>query len=168
MNHVSRFLQMWITTSYWIETSPPRFIRRGRALSRKKDLDDDGPSDFEEIASDVEQTDDLRAWLSTRSFTTARLVPGESLVRKFLPPGTINDLYEHYRATQSMLGGPTVSQHICKLVTFGNHPTGFVSVSHQHQCQGMEHFSESTSGVGRTFLVLGRKAYSLLAKFARS
>ncbi|CAL1146198.1 unnamed protein product [Cladocopium goreaui] len=36
------------------ETLPDQFIRRGRASVRKKDLDDDNASDFEEIASDVE------------------------------------------------------------------------------------------------------------------
>ena len=80
---------------------------------REKDLDDDGNSDFEEIASDIENTSELKEWLSTQSFTTGRLLPQESLVKKFLPPGTIMDLFEHYKATQSLLGGPSVSQHAC-------------------------------------------------------
>lgn len=87
----------------------PRFIRRGRAARRKIDLDDPDPSDFEEIASDVDNVDELREWLSLQSFSTRGLVPHESLVQKFLPPGTIADLYEHYRATQTMLGCHCVS-----------------------------------------------------------
>ncbi|CAK9010863.1 unnamed protein product [Durusdinium trenchii] len=39
------------------ETLPDQFIRRGRAARRKPDLDDDGPSDFEELDSEVEMED---------------------------------------------------------------------------------------------------------------
>ncbi len=92
----------------------PRFIRRGRASHRKKDLDDSDDSDYEELASDIEE-DELREWLSNVNFKTCGLVPGESLVRKFLPPGTIADLYHHYTATQTLLGGYTVSSFDCQV-----------------------------------------------------
>ena len=85
-----------------------RFIRRGRASVRKMDLDDDNASDFEEIASEVEEGE-LKEWLSSTQFKTKGLIPGETLIRKFLPPGTIADLYEHYKATQELLGGYAVS-----------------------------------------------------------
>ena len=91
-----------------------RFIRRGRASVRKKDLDDDNPSDFEEIASEVEE-DELREWLSSAHIKTKGLIPGETLIRKFLPPGTITDLYEHYKATQELLGGYAVS-YFCSIL----------------------------------------------------
>ena len=86
-----------------------RFVRRGRAARKKADLDDPEASDYEEVASDVENIDELREWLSLQSFSNRGLVPHEKLVRKFLPPGTVHDLYEHYRATQSMLGCHCVS-----------------------------------------------------------
>ena len=88
---------------------PPRFVRRGRASQRKADLDDPNGSDFEEMASDVDNVDELRDWLSLQSFSTRGLVPHENLVRKYLPPGTVADLYEHYKSTQAMLGCHSVS-----------------------------------------------------------
>lgn len=88
----------------------PRFVRRGRASHRKKDLDDDAPSDWEEVASDVEANkEELREWLSTQSCKT-RLLPHNQLVRKYLPPGTVMDLYEHYKSTQALLGCQAVSR----------------------------------------------------------
>ena len=72
-------------------------------------MDDPEASDYEEIASDIENVDELRDWLSLQSFSTRGLVPHETLVKKFLPPGTINDLYEHYKATQSLMGCHSVS-----------------------------------------------------------
>ena len=88
-------------------------MRRGRAARRKPDLDDPGRSDFEEVASDIEDVGDLREWLSVQGCNQAQLVPGESLVRKFLPPGNVMELYEHYRASQALLGGLSVSQLGC-------------------------------------------------------
>lgn len=82
-------------------------MRRGRAATRKVDLDDDGPSDFEEIESDVE-TSELGEWLSHQNFSTRQLIPRESMVQKFMPPGTLRDLWEHYRSTQSLLGSISV------------------------------------------------------------
>lgn len=87
----------------------PRFIRRGRASRRKSDMDSDGDSNFEEVASDLENEDELREWLSSTQLKTQGLIPGEVLIRKYLPPGTVADLYNHYKATQLMLGGCAVS-----------------------------------------------------------
>lgn len=85
-----------------------RFIRRGRASRPKKHLDDDlGDSDFEELDSDVE-LDELRDWMSTTASQNP-LLPHQVLVRKYLPPGTVADLFEHYKATQMMLGAACVS-----------------------------------------------------------
>ena len=88
-----------------------RFIRRGRAARRKTDLDAGETSDFEEIGSgsDLENEEELREWLSTVNLKTKGLIPGEILVRKYMPPGTVMDLYEHYKATQSLLGGHCIS-----------------------------------------------------------
>ena len=86
----------------------PRFVRRGRASHRKRDLGDNDPSDWEEVASDVENKEELREWLATESCKTT-LLPHNQLVRKWLPPGTVMDLYEHYKSTQAMLGSHAVS-----------------------------------------------------------
>lgn len=100
-----------------------RFIRRGRAARRKPDLDDDGPSDFEELDSEVEM-EDLKQWLSTQGCNRLGLVPGEALVRKFLPPGNLMELFEHYKSTQSLLGGHCVGSlgrpaHACLTIFWG-------------------------------------------------
>ena len=85
-----------------------RFVRRGRASHRKKDLDDEMPSDWEELVSDVENKDELREWLTTQNCKTT-LLPHNQLVRKYLAPGTVMDLYERYKSTQAMLGSHCVS-----------------------------------------------------------
>ena len=95
------------TNSYIIYSC--RFIRRGRASQKKKsDLDSDGDSGSEEVASDVENVEEMREWLSTTS-AKSTLLPNQVLVRKFLPPGNVMELFEEYKATQQMLGGKPVS-----------------------------------------------------------
>eukprot|EP00438_Fugacium_kawagutii_P005032 Skav221086 [mRNA] locus=scaffold1024:4510:7362:+ [translate_table: standard] len=86
-----------------------QFVRRGRASKRKQDLDDNSPSDWEEIGSDLENSEELREWLTTQNCKTT-LLPHNQLVRKYLPPGTVMDLYEHYKSTQAMLGCHCVSR----------------------------------------------------------
>ena len=84
-----------------------RFIRRGRASkpATSCDLDDDHPRDEEEISSDVDNADELGEWLSTKpTGHLTHILPHQSLIRKYLPPGTVADLYEHYKSTQQMLG----------------------------------------------------------------
>lgn len=85
-----------------------RFIRRGRAARPKRDLDSDADSDWEQVASDVENTDELREWLS-REAAKSPFLPNQEVVRKFLPPGNVMSLFEEYKATQQMLGGQHVS-----------------------------------------------------------
>ena len=86
-----------------------RFFRRGRASKPKPDLDDEAPSDFEEMDSDVENVDELRGWLSTQGCKTLNLLPKEPLIRKYLPPGNVMELFEHYKSTQKLLGGHCVA-----------------------------------------------------------
>ena len=83
-------------------------MRRGRAARRKQDLDNSSDSDFEEVDSEVGNTEELEEWLS-HSASKSLLLPGQSLVQKFLPPGTVADLFEHYKATQQLAGAPFVS-----------------------------------------------------------
>lgn len=116
------FWKLWIYGSFYInipkvnifqtiipENPRLRFVHRGRASRPKPVLDDDAPSDFEELASDLENEEELKGWLSSVHLKSRGLIPGETLVRKLLPPWTVMDLYEHYKATQSLLGGHCVS-----------------------------------------------------------
>lgn len=92
-----------------------RFIRRGKAqtFKKKSDLDSDGESDADEIASDMDNVEEMRTWLSTTS-AKSQFIPNQELVRKYLPPGNVMELYEEYKATQQMLGG----HHVSYLVTY--------------------------------------------------
>lgn len=85
-----------------------RFIRRGRASRRKRDIDSDAPSDWEEVGSDVENTDELGEWMCQQA-AQHPFLPKQMVVRKYLPPGTVMSLYEEYKATQQMLGAQYVS-----------------------------------------------------------
>ena len=69
-------------------------------------MDDDAQDgEFEEINSDIENTDELQEWLSTKpTGHMTHILPQQTLIRKYLPPGTVSDLYEHYKSTQQMLG----------------------------------------------------------------
>ena len=98
-----RFLRCFRGSKPSIKIFHLRFVRRGRASHRKKDLDDDLPSDWEELESDVENKEELREWLTTQNCKST-LLPHNQLVRKYLPPGTVMDLFEHYKSTQTMLG----------------------------------------------------------------
>ena len=95
-----------------------RFIRRGRASRGRATLDlddDDRASDFEELNSDVE-VDDLREWLETKpSGHTSQILPGQVMVKKYLPPGNVAELYEYYKSSQKLAG-----QHAVSYTTF-NH-----------------------------------------------
>ena len=73
-------------------------------------MDDAGQSDYEELASDVDNVDELREWLSTQGCKTAGLSPNESLICKYLPPGNVMELFEHYKSTQKLLGAHSVSK----------------------------------------------------------
>lgn len=113
------FAFIWLTWEYqntspvWYHFFPQspfqRFVRRGRATKRKPDLDDSDDSNFEEIDSDLENNEELSEWLGSVHLKTKGLLPGETHVRKFLPPGTVMDLYEHYSAAQTLQGGNCVS-----------------------------------------------------------
>lgn len=95
-------------SSFPLLTQSLRFFRRGRASKPKPDLDDEAQSDFEELDSDVENVDELRGWLPTQGCKTLNLLPKESLIRKYLPPGNVMELFEHYKSTQKLLGGHCV------------------------------------------------------------
>ena len=88
----------------WETSNPFRFVRRGRAAKR------DDP-DFD-IVSDVDDAE-LVTWLEKPGLGTAlQLIqqPGdEKKMAKYLPPGTVSDLFHHYEAARQLIGAKSVS-----------------------------------------------------------
>ena len=91
------------------ETLPDRFVRRGRAASR----DDE---DFD-VASDCD-LEDLKDWMDRPGQGAAWQCLNSSgkKICKYLPPGTVADLYEHYQATRHLFGAAVVSHPCCKRI----------------------------------------------------
>ena len=90
---------------FYGETSNPfRFVRRGRA-AKKDDADFD-------IVSDVDDAE-LVTWLEKPGLGTAlQLIqqPGDDKkMAKYLPPGSISDLFHHYQAARTLTGAKSVS-----------------------------------------------------------
>ena len=81
----------------------PRFIRRGRSSGQAdSDLDIEFNSDEEE--------DVMRDWLDAPGKGPIwDMVASEKKVAKYLDPGTVSDLYQHYVATRQMWGAAAVS-----------------------------------------------------------
>lgn len=95
----------WLAIQYSqiAETLPDRFIRRGRA-QKADDLDFD-------MASDVED-EELSTWLEKPSLSTALQLLNSSdgkKMTKFLPPGSLAELFEQYRSTRTLLQADSVS-----------------------------------------------------------
>lgn len=83
-------------------TNSSRFVRRGRAAKR-----DDKDFDLESDCEDSE----LITWLEKPALSTALqlLQPNDSKkMTKYLPPGTVMDLFHQYAATRDLLGAPRV------------------------------------------------------------
>ena len=83
-----------------------RFVRRG------------GPSDSDfEIDSDCE-VEEIRDFLDApgKGAMWDLLQPGEKKLTKYLDPGTIADLFQHYVATRQMLGAEAVSYLVWKML----------------------------------------------------
>ena len=96
-------LDLWGTMMFLLVTSPCRFVRRGRAAKGDdKDFD---------LASDVEDAE-LITWLEKPGLSTAlQLIQSKDSKKmtKYLPPGTVNDLFTQYSATRQLLHAPAVS-----------------------------------------------------------
>lgn len=76
-----------------------RFIRRGRA-ARGDD------ADFDVSASDIDDGE-LTTWLEKPGKSMALQIlqsQDQKKLTKFLPPGTLIELYQHYTATRQLLG----------------------------------------------------------------
>ncbi|CAJ1450988.1 unnamed protein product, partial [Effrenium voratum] len=91
------------------EALPDRFIKRGQ--DRIRDLDSDSEPDQDGAFNSEDEDNELKAWLDKPSsglvFNT--VVNKEHLVRRYLPPGNLAELFEHYQALQSLLGARSVS-----------------------------------------------------------
>ena len=91
---------------FWNDCSlnpPDRFVRRGRAAK----ADD---NDFD-ICSDVEDGE-LISWLEKPGRSMAWQViqaKDDKKLTKYLPPGNLTELYQHYVATRQLLGASVSS-----------------------------------------------------------
>lgn len=82
---------------------PCRFIRRGRAATAEDPTFD--------LASDVED-EELASWLDKPGSSMAwQLLQGKDTKQmcKFLPPGNVQELYQHYVASRQIMGSSMVS-----------------------------------------------------------
>lgn len=86
---------------------PFRFLRRGRAASA------DDPS-FD-VSGDEGDVEDLRDWLddASKGPVWEAFQPGSKKITKFLPPGTVMDLFTEYQATRQLFGDTSVSSLGC-------------------------------------------------------
>ncbi len=90
------------------ETLPDNFVRKGHAAKRC-DLDSDAEEDGMAVTSDLEEDDEsLLTWLEgpgttvawSSLMTTQGLVRPDVLVRRWLPPGNLMELYQHFASVQ--------------------------------------------------------------------
>ena len=83
-----------------------RFVRRGRAdlrrRGRQEETEDELSDRDQEISSDIENLDELAEWIEKPDAPI--LVASSRKVRKYLPPGNLAELFQHYRAAQTLLG----------------------------------------------------------------
>ncbi|CAE6950458.1 unnamed protein product [Symbiodinium sp. CCMP2592] len=92
------------------ETLPHQYVRRGRARPRRPGRSDDTEDELsdadQEIASDIENTEELAEWIDKPDAPI--LAASSRKIRKYLPPGNLAELFQHYRAAQTLLGRPGV------------------------------------------------------------
>ena len=93
----------WICSNKRHKPNPSRFVRRGRA-AKADDPDFDLASDVEdsELASWLEKPGRSMAWQVLQSTNHKKLT-------KFLPPGNLMELYQHYAATRQLLAAKVLS-----------------------------------------------------------
>lgn len=91
-----------------------RFLRRGRAATA------DDP-DFD-VDSDYCDVEDMRDWLDApgKGPMWDIIQPGDKKITKWLPPGTVSDLFEHYSASRQLFGAESVS-YLNLVSTFFQH-----------------------------------------------
>ena len=87
------------------ECLPDKFVRRKKFKSKEtKGLDSD--SSDGEIASELEDDDhELIEWLDRSSDTAVHnsCLNASTLVKRWMPPGNLSELYDHYQVVQSLL-----------------------------------------------------------------
>ena len=81
-----------------------RFVRRGRAAAS-----DDPEWD---VASSDDEVEELKNFMDkpAAGAVWSSFQPEDKKITKYLPPGTVADLYTHYEATRGLLGAAAVSQ----------------------------------------------------------
>lgn len=112
-------------------------MRRGRAAKQ-----DDPEFD---LASDVED-DELVTWLERPGQSMAwQVLQGKNTKKltKYLPPGNLVSLYQHYVATRQLLGAhisSSKSKLFCKLIALSftsNNMLAHIQAQVQHVCPGV-------------------------------
>ncbi|CAK9080034.1 Uncharacterized protein SCF082_LOCUS38173, partial [Durusdinium trenchii] len=84
------------------ETLPDRFIRRGRSSGQEdSDIDIDSDCEVEELRDFLDVPGKGPVWDIVH--------PNEKQITKYMDPGTVADLYQHYVATRQMFGAAAVS-----------------------------------------------------------
>jgi len=100
------------------ECLPDKFVRRGRAKkqSKTKDKNDDSSDDWE-VHSCEDDDADLREWLEKSSDTAVHnaCVNNATLAKRWLPPGNLAEMYDHYQVVQSMLDAHAASSLVCSI-----------------------------------------------------
>lgn len=93
----------WICSNKRHKPNPARFVRRGRA-AKADDPDFDLASDVDdsELASWLEKPGRSMAWQVLQSTNHKKLT-------KYLPPGNLMELYQHYAATRQLLAAKVLS-----------------------------------------------------------
>lgn len=89
-----------------------RFVRRGRA-ARADDSDFDVASDVEdgELKQWLEKPGTSMAWQVVQARDATKLV-------KYLPPGNLMELYQHYAATRQLLNAKASSHLVIQVWSF--------------------------------------------------
>lgn len=101
------------------ECLPDKFVRRGRAKKQsktKENKNNDDSSDDWEVHS-CEDDADLREWLEKPSDTAAHnaCVNHATLAKRWLPPGNLAEMYDHYQVVQSMLDAHAASSLVSSI-----------------------------------------------------
>ena len=145
------FQSMYIKVA---ESLPDRFVRRGRARKRVRTSHGhkgwshaDSDSSFFEAEDEDEEEDkaDLFAWVDKATDGPLHniAINRSQLVKRFLPPGNVSELFDHYQVVQSMLAMPAASPldmeafEFCSIVWFAAFVGSLAAFEVQHISQSL-------------------------------
>lgn len=92
------------------ESLPDKFVRRRKKKGKR--VAESDSSDLEVASGDEDGGDEaLLEWLDRGSNTAVHnaCVNAGTLVKRWMPPGNLAELYDHYQVVQSLLGCPAAS-----------------------------------------------------------